>query len=102
MSLSYGWFFCGGLEGAHCLVPHLVKVGAQPGHTRWIELVQPPRTILDVRHQARVFQHTQVLRYGGTAHWHLLSQLVDGLRAVRKLLKDGHARRIAQCVEPGL
>jgi len=102
MLLSYWWFFSGGLEGAHCLVPHLVKVGTQPGHTRGIKLVQPPRTVLDVRHQTRVFQHTQVLRHGGTTHGHLPSQLVDSPGSVRKLLKDSHTRRIAQCVKPGL
>jgi hypothetical protein len=102
MFLSRWLFFRRCLKGTHCLGPHLVKVRAQPRHSLWIQPVQPPRSGSAVGHQACILQYPEVLRYRWTTNGQCLSQLMYGNRPGRKLLKDRHARCIAQCVEAGL
>ncbi len=82
--------------------PHLVEVGAKPGHSLGIQLVQPPRSRLAVGHQPCILKYPEVLRYRWTANGQCPSQLVDGNRTARELLKNRHASCITQCVEPGL
>jgi len=102
MLLSHWFLFRRGLKGGHRVGPHLVKVGAQPGYSFGIQAVEPARSGLAVGDQPGVLQDAQVLRDGWTAHGQRASQLVYGSRPVRELLKDGHARGIAQSVESGL
>jgi hypothetical protein len=102
MFLSQWFFFRCGLKGGHRLGPHLVEVGTESCHSLRIQLVQPARSGLAVGYQPGILQHTQVLGDGWAAHGQGASQLVYGSGPAREFLKDGHARGIAQCVEPGL
>jgi hypothetical protein len=102
MFVSNRWFFSGSLKGAHRLGPHLVKVGAQPCHSRGVKLVEPPRACLAVCHQAGILQNAQVLRDGRTAHGQPLRELIYSDGTGGEFLKDSHAGAIAQGIEAGL
>src|SRR5580692_6930853 len=102
MFLSNRWFFSDCLKGAHCPGPHLIEVSAQPRNTFRIQLVQPPRSGLAVGYKPCILEHTQMLRDGGTTHRHGASKLIYGNGPFGELLKDRHARCVAEGVEPGL
>jgi len=102
MFLSYWGFFRCHLEIAHRPGPHLVEVGAQPRHTFRIQLIEPARSGPAVENESRILQDLQVLGDCGPAYGQCARQLVDGQRAGRQLLKDGHPGRIAQCIQSGL
>jgi hypothetical protein len=102
ISFSQSLIFRYRLKGIHRLDPHPVEVRAQSRYSFGVQLVEPPRSSPGVSHQARVFEDAQVLRDSGTAHRQGTSQLVHGYRTRGELLKDRHARCIAERFEPGL
>jgi hypothetical protein len=95
-------FFCSDLKIAEGFGPHLVEVGAEARDTLGVELIKAACSAAGVEYQACVFEHFEVLRDGGAADRERVGEFVDGERARRKLLKDSHARGVAEGVETGL
>jgi hypothetical protein len=102
MFCSYLRPFRGGLKVAQGPGPHLVEVSAQAGYSLGIELIEAARSGAAIEDETRVFEYFEVLRDGGAADGQGSRELVDRKGSGRKLLEDGHARRVAESIETGL
>jgi hypothetical protein len=81
--------------------PHLVEVGSKAGHPFGVEAIKAPRAGFAAGDEPHVFKHLEVLRDGGTRDGERPRKFVDSESSPGELLKDGHARGIAESVETG-
>ncbi len=89
------------LKAAQGPGPHLVEVRAEACYPFGIELIQAAGTILDIRHQARILQDFEVLRYGWTCNRQRAGEFIYSDWPSRELLKDRHPGGVAKSIESG-
>jgi hypothetical protein len=85
-----------GLEGVEGHIPELVQPGADLAQTPRVDLIDAPRPIRPVGHEAGLLQDLQMLRDSGPAHRQALSQFANRLGAAGEVLEYLAARRIGQ------
>lgn len=94
--------FSGSLKGAQGLLPNLIEVGAQERNAFGIQLIEAAGAVFAAGNQARILEHTQMLRDGGPADGQGSRQLVHGYGAGGELLQDGHTGGVSQGFKAGL
>ncbi len=90
------FFFSELFERGKCLVPQLSKVIAEHRDAFGIQFIDPARAFSAITHKARIFQHTQVLRYCRARNRQARRKLVHSLGMVAQHLEDGQPGGVTQ------
>jgi len=90
------FFFSKLLERGKRLIPQLRKVVPQHRQALGIQLVDPPRPLAAVAHQACILQHAQVLGNGRTGNRQARRKLIHRLGMVAQHLENGQPGGVAQ------
>ena len=77
--------------------PELVQPGAHGSKPLRIDVINPPRALAAIGHQAGFLQHLQMLGYGGSRDRHVVGDLADGSRPVAQSLEHRPAGRVGKC-----
>src|SRR5688572_24462889 len=90
------------LERAERFVPELIEPAAQCTQAVRIDVVDAPRALGAIGHQARFLEHLQVLRDGGAAHRHAVGKLAHRARARAQLFEHLAAGGVGERRERGI
>src|SRR5438093_891297 len=88
--------FCRVPEPVERVAPQALDVPAKLGQSSGADVVQPPGTLLTIRHQARLLQDLEVLGDGGTADGDVGGNLTHRLRPASEQLEDRPPGGIAE------
>src|SRR5439155_22197956 len=81
------------------VAPQTLAVPAKLGQSSRADVVQPPGTLLTIRHQARLLQDLEVLGDGGTADGDVGGNLTHRPRPASEQLEDRPPGGIAERVQ---
>ena len=79
--------------------PELIEIGPQGRKAGGVKLIDPPCALGTVSDQARLFEHTQMLRDRWTADGELFGELADSQGPVQKMVNDGAPGWVAEGVQ---
>ena len=84
------------LNADKALIPQLREVIAQFRDSLRIQIVNSPRTLAAVAHEARVFQYAQMLRHRRARNGQSCREFIDRVGMLGEQGEDRQTRRIAQ------